>query len=62
MPPLDPYVCFSILILDIGLRKNISSELLIVVAMSVKNAPLGCSVSPVTKKDPGLVGHLEDHF
>lgn len=62
---LDPYVCFGILILDIGLRKNIYSEMFIVVVMSLENASLDFSISPVTKKDPGLVGpdtHLEDHF
>lgn len=54
--PPDPYVCFGILVLDIGLRKNIYSQLFIVVVMSLENAPLHCSVAPVTKKDPGLVG------
>lgn len=53
---LGPYVCFSILILDTGLRKNIYSELFIVVVMSLENTSLDYSVYPVTKKDPSLVG------
>lgn len=31
-------------------------QLFIVVIMSLENASLDCSVSPVTKKDPGLEG------
>lgn len=54
---LDAYVCFDILILDTGLRKNFFLSRLDPGGDEFgKNPPLSCPMSPVSKKDPGLVG------